>query len=39
LADYYKNVKGKVVPIQAIKIYRVSGGTAPLMLNLGTRRR
>jgi len=39
LADYYKNGKGKVVAIHAIKIYRVSGGIAPLILNLGTRRR
>ena len=39
LADYYKNVKDKFVSIHAIKIYRVIGGIAPLILNLGTKRR
>jgi hypothetical protein len=31
--------KGKVVSVQAIKAYRESGGTAPLIANLSARYR
>lgn len=28
--------KGKIVPVQAMKVYEGSGGVAPFFLNLGT---
>ena len=33
----YKKVKDKVAPVHAIKTYKGSGGTAPLVFNLGSR--
>jgi hypothetical protein len=30
-------MKGKILPVHAVKAYRWSRGTAPLILNLGTR--
>jgi hypothetical protein len=33
-----ENVESEVVPVQAMKAYRVSRGTAPLILNLDARR-
>ena len=35
--EKYVKSKGKVVPVHTIKSYRASGGTAPLIPNLGTR--
>jgi hypothetical protein len=32
-----QNVKGKAVPVHAVKAYRGTRGIAPLILNLGTR--
>jgi hypothetical protein len=39
LFKIWKAVCGKVVPDHAIEVNRGSQGTAPLILNLGTRRR
>ena len=33
----HSDIKGRVIPVQAMKAFRVSGGVSPLILNLGTR--
>jgi len=38
-AYFTTNSKRKMSPTHAMKISRDSGGTAPLILNLGTRRK